>query len=327
MAAGLRRAGALALRAAPSRLATTAPAAARWASSSSDAPAGSEGNASMEQMAEAAVSAGDWRAFSGGKRVGDAMGEADTLGVRLMMNPADAVGMGERLALPASFAEHTWAPDEDPLHRLGLGFNPSEVRYEGRVAVTRAQREDCRYRMGRLVAPIDSLELPPVAEKWLREILGPRLDWQSGVVQITVRRHASAAENRREAFEQLSAACRRARELEEELGDFVQRSPIVKDWGVGQRRARRARKSNPTRPPFTIHPVARPARPDQGPPVDQLLRMRHARMSGRPFGEDVALSVTATSTASKMLETGAESIADEPVRTKRNKHRGGKRRK
>jgi len=312
-----------------------APAAAGWAlarfASSSAAPASPSAAAtaaasvpSLDDRAEKAIESGDWREFQSGSRPGDSLGPSDEFTVRMRMSAVDAAGVGERLALPNSFAEHTWAPEEDPLHKLGLGFDPSSVGYESAIPLTRAQRESARFRMGRLVANIDTLGLPPVALKWLQEVLGPRFDWETRSLRISVRRHASAAENRREAMEQLAAACRKARELEAEFGDFVQRGPITKDWGEGQRRARRRRKGNPTRPPFTLHAVSKPARPDIGPPTEQLLRLKLARMTARPYGEDVAMSVEATATASKMLDMSPQ-VEEQPRRKQRKQRNKGRR--
>lgn len=282
--------------------------------------AGTSAVPSQSERAAAAAASGDWRAFGGDARVGGSEGiGADELNIRIGVHVEDVVGLGDRLALPAAFAEHTWEAEEDPLHRLGLGFNPAGVAYEGMVALTRVERENDRFRSARLVADVASLDLPPVAGKWLKEILGPRMDWKSNHLRITCKRHASAAENRREALEQLSAACRRARELADELGDFAQRGPIDKEWGASQRRKRRARGSNPTRPPFTLHPVARTNAAPQGPPLQQLLRLKAARMAGRPFAEDVVDAVDSTATASRMLEEHGE---DEEGPVPRAKRRG-----
>jgi hypothetical protein len=250
--------------------------------------------------------------------------DADSLKVRIGVNAEDIVGLGERLALPAAFADHTWEPEQDPLHRLGLGFNPEHIVYEGRVALTRVERENDRFRAAKLIADVSSLELPPVAEKWLKEILGPRMNWETNRLRVTCKRHASAAENRREAFEQLSSACRRARQLADEIGDFSQRSPITKEWGVSQRRKRRSRGKNPTRPPFTLHPVARTVAAPRGPPLEQVLRLKAARMTGRPFAEDVAHAVDATATASRMLEgiDGEEEVLVKRNKRSNNPHRG-----
>lgn len=262
---------------------------------------------SIEEVEASATAATDWRSFAVGSRVGESdTREKDHIQVRMQLPMEAMAGLGKSLALPATFAEHTWDPDEDPLHRIGLGFDPSCVSYSGQLRLSRAEREIARYRPASLNAPIAELGLPEVAEKWLREILGSRLDWKTGMLRITCRRHASPAENRREAFEQLAAACRRARELADTLGDFTQRAPIDKDWGRGQQRKRRRRKANPERPPFTLSTAVRTDRQPKGPPLEQLMRLRDARMAGRPYGEDIAQTVLAN-TQSDVIDTADDS--------------------
>jgi hypothetical protein len=243
----------------------------------------------------------------------------DPLNVRLPVHPKDVLGMGDRLALPAAFAEHTWDERDDPLNRLGLGFDPSGVTFSQRLPLTRADRENPRFTRAVLKVTSESMGLEPLHRKWLVEVLGPRYNWADDIVQIASNRHSSGAENRREAFEQLAAAVRRAAELGEEFGDFVQRAPIEKDWGASQRRKRRERKGNPTRPPFTLHPVERPARPRTGPPVEQLLRAKFNRLRGRPYGEDVAEAVEATAVAAAALDMDEQPQKTAlPRRTKRH---------
>lgn len=94
-----------------------------------------------------------------------------------------------------------------------------------------------------LQVPDAAMLVSPVARKYVRELAGPRYQWQHRRLRIVSRKFPTASQNQRHALEQAQAVLQEAEALAEEFGDFHQPKVVPLPYGHKARRRAKRRKA------------------------------------------------------------------------------------